>query len=163
MGFPATSTKALLVPRTARLALRSPATRIAWIPIDTASVSCGAKVIGGGRCRLPAHACFVQTGPEPREGAAMPTLLATLKVKKDKIEEAKEGFRKLTAQVRANEPGTQAYVFHQRKDDPSVFVVYEKYASDEGFKPHGENLRKTPGALAGVLEGRPEITFLDEV
>jgi quinol monooxygenase YgiN len=93
----------------------------------------------------------------------MPTLLATLKVKKDKIEEAREGFRKLSAQVRANEPGTQVYVFHQRKDDPSVFVVYEKYASDEAFKTHGENLRKNPGAFAGVLEGRPELVFLEEV
>jgi quinol monooxygenase YgiN len=93
----------------------------------------------------------------------MPSVLATLKVKKDKIEEAKEGFRKLTAQVRANEPGTQAYVFHQRKDDPSVFVVYEKYASDDAFKKHGENLRAHGAVFAGVLDGRPEITFLDEL
>jgi len=93
----------------------------------------------------------------------MPSLLATLKVKKDKIEEAKEGFRKLAATVRANEPGTQAYVFHQRKDDPSVFVVYEKYANDEAFKKHGENLRAHGAVFAGVLEGRPELTFLDEV
>lgn len=93
----------------------------------------------------------------------MPTLLATLKVKKDKVEEAKEGFRKLAAQVRANEPGTQVYAFHQRKDDPSTFIVYEKYANDEAFKKHGENLRSQGAVFAGVLEGRPEITFLDEV
>ena len=93
----------------------------------------------------------------------MPSLLATLKVKKDKIEEAKEGFRKLAATVRASEPGTQAYVFHQRKDDPSVFVVYEKYANDEAFKTHGKNLASHGAVFAGVLEGRPEITFLDEL
>ena len=93
----------------------------------------------------------------------MPSVLATLKVKKDKIAEAAEGFRKLQAQVRANEPGTQAYVFHQRKDDPSVFVVYEKYASDDAFKKHGENLRAQGNVFAGILDGRPEITFLDEL
>ena len=93
----------------------------------------------------------------------MPSLLATLKVKKDKIEEAKEGFRKLAATVRANEPGTLAYVFHQRKDDPSTFVVYEKYADDAAFKKHGENLRANGAVFAGVLEGRPELTLLDEV
>jgi quinol monooxygenase YgiN len=93
----------------------------------------------------------------------VPTILATLKVKKDKIEEAKEGFRKLAALVKANEPGTQAYVFHQRKDDPSTFIVYEKYANDEAFKKHGENLRANGAVLAGVMDGRPEITFLDEV
>lgn len=93
----------------------------------------------------------------------MPTLLATLKVKKDKIEEAKEGFRKLAEKVGASEPGTQIYTFHQRKDDPSTFVVYEKYADDEAFKKHGENLRASGAVFAGVLEGRPELTFLDEV
>ena len=93
----------------------------------------------------------------------MPSVLATLKVKKDKVAEAVEGFRKLAAQVRQSEPGTLAYVFHQRKDDPSVFIVYEKYADDAAFKKHGENLRAQGAVFAGVLDGRPEITFLDEI
>ncbi|HXK24274.1 MAG TPA: antibiotic biosynthesis monooxygenase [Myxococcota bacterium] len=93
----------------------------------------------------------------------MPSILATLKVKKDKIDEAKEGFRKLAATVKANEPGTLAYVFHQRKDEPATFIVYEKYADDAAFKKHGENLRAHGAVFAGVLDGRPEITFLDEL
>jgi hypothetical protein len=34
-----------------------------------------------------------------------------------------------------------AYVFHQKKDDPAVFVAYERGESDEAFKQHGQNLR----------------------
>ena len=93
----------------------------------------------------------------------MPSVVATLKVKNDKIDEARSFLRTLAANVRANEPGTTAYVFHQRKDDPSVFVVYEKYASDEAFKKHGENLRAQGAGFAGILDGRPEIVMLDEI
>jgi quinol monooxygenase YgiN len=93
----------------------------------------------------------------------MLTAIATLRVKKDKIEEAKEAFRKLAATVRQSEPGTLAYVFHQKKDDPSVFVVYEKYENDAAFATHGQNLRTHGAALAGILEGRPEVMFLGEI
>lgn len=93
----------------------------------------------------------------------MPSVVATLRVKKDKIDEARELLRKLAANVRATEPGTQAYVFHQRKDDPSLFVAYEKYVDDAAFKKHGENLRSQGAALAPVLDGRPEVVLMDEI
>ena len=54
-----------------------------------------------------------------------------------------------------DEPGTQAYVFHQKKDDPAVFVAYEKYESDEAFKQHGQNLRAQGAGFAAVLDGAP--------
>jgi quinol monooxygenase YgiN len=93
----------------------------------------------------------------------MQTLIATLKVQNGKQEEAKTLFRELSAAVRANEPGTLAYVFHQRKDDPLTFWVYETYASEDAFKAHGANLAKWGPRFAGVLAGRPEIVFLEEV
>ena len=93
----------------------------------------------------------------------MPSVIATLKVKQDKIEEAKSFLRTLAANVKANEPGTKAYVFHQRKDDPAVFVAYEKYESEEAFKQHGQNLRASGAGFAAVLDGRPEIVLLDEI
>ena len=93
----------------------------------------------------------------------MPSVVATLRVKQDKIDEAKSFLRTLAANVRANEPGTQAYVFHQKKDDPCVFVAYEKYASEEAFKQHGQNLRAHGAGFVAVLDGRPEIVLLDEI
>ena len=93
----------------------------------------------------------------------MPSVIATLKIKQDKIEEARSFLRTLAANVKANEPGTKAYVFHQRKDDPAQFVVYEKYESDEAFKQHGQNLRAQGAGFAALLDGRPEIVMLEEI
>ncbi len=93
----------------------------------------------------------------------MPSLIATLRVKEDKVDDAKKFFRELAGEVRAAEPGTLAYVFHQKKDDPRTFVVYEKYASEEAFKTHGANLAARGSRFAGILDGRPELQMLEEI
>jgi quinol monooxygenase YgiN len=93
----------------------------------------------------------------------MPSVVATVKVKEDKIEAAKTFFKELSADTRANEPGTLAYVFHQRVDEPTVFVAYEKYADQEAFKAHSANLAAKGARFAEVLDGPPEILFLEEV
>jgi quinol monooxygenase YgiN len=93
----------------------------------------------------------------------MASVVATLKVKEDKLEEAKAFFKKLAAEVKANEPGTLAYVFHQRRDDPLTFVVYEKYESDEAFAVHSKNLGAKGADFMALLSGRPDIVMLDEI
>jgi autoinducer 2-degrading protein len=93
----------------------------------------------------------------------MPSVIATIKVKDDKVEEAKRLFTKLAAGVNADEPGTLAYIPHQRKDDPTTFVFYEKYADGAAFAAHGENLKKVGREFAGVMAGPPEIVMMDEV
>lgn len=93
----------------------------------------------------------------------MPSLIATLKVKEDKVEEAQAFLKELAAEVRASEPGTLAYVIHQQQDDPRTFVVYEKYESDEALATHGANLRAKGGAFAAILDGRPAISRLREI
>jgi quinol monooxygenase YgiN len=78
----------------------------------------------------------------------MPSVVATIQVKEDKIEEAKRFLKELAAETLANEAGTLAYVFHQQKEDPTKFVAYEKYQDEEAFKTHGVNLasKKFPGS-----------------
>jgi quinol monooxygenase YgiN len=93
----------------------------------------------------------------------MANVVATLKVKEDKLEEAKAFFKKLAAEVKANEPGTLVYVFHQRRDDPLTFVVYEKYESDEAFALHSKNLAAVGADFMALMSGPPEIVVLDEV
>ena len=93
----------------------------------------------------------------------MPSVFATLKVKADKVEEAKKAFAELQKFVTESEPGNLAYIFHQRKDDPTVFMAYEKYASDEAFAEHGKNLASRGGALGEILDGRPEIVIVEEI
>lgn len=93
----------------------------------------------------------------------MASVVATVKVKEDKLEEAKAFYKKLAAEVKANEPGTLAYIFHQRRDDPLTFVVYEKYESDEAFAVHSKNLGAKGADFMALLSGPPDIVMLDEV
>ena len=93
----------------------------------------------------------------------MASVVATIKVKEDKLEEAKAFFKKLAAEVKANEPGTLVYVFHQRRDDPLTFVVYEKYESDEAFALHSKNLGAKGADFAALMSGPPDIMLLEEI
>ena len=93
----------------------------------------------------------------------MPSVVATLKVKEDKIEEAKGFLTKLAAETLEKEAGTLVYTVHQRRDEPSTFVFYEKYESDEALAVHSENLKSAGAGFASILAGPPEIVFLEEV
>ncbi len=93
----------------------------------------------------------------------MPSLIATVRLKEGKVEEARSFFKELGAQVSRDEPGTLAYVIHQKKDQPQTFVVYEKYESDAAFKAHQKNLGKVAAQFGSILAGAPEIVMLEEL
>lgn len=93
----------------------------------------------------------------------MPSVIANLKVKEDKIDEAKAALKQLAEETLEAEEGTLAYTVHQRKDDPTAFVFYEKYADDEAFKIHGKNLASKGAVFAGILAGAPEVIMIEEV
>ena len=93
----------------------------------------------------------------------MPSIVATVKVKEDRLEEAKAFLNALVADVRANEPGTLAYVLHQRRDDPLTVVVYEKYEGDEALAVHSQNLGAKGADFVAVMSGAPDIVLLDEI
>jgi len=93
----------------------------------------------------------------------MSSLIATIRVHKEKIEEAKGFLKELADQVRREEPGTLAYVVHQRKDEPNAFVVYEKYESKEAFKAHQENLGQHAARFGSLLAGPPELVRVEEI
>ena len=89
--------------------------------------------------------------------------LANLKIKADKIDEAKEVLKKLSEETLAAEEGTLEYTVLQRQDDPTGFVFYERYADEEAFKIHGKNLASKGGLFAPLLDGPPEIIMLRKV
>jgi quinol monooxygenase YgiN len=93
----------------------------------------------------------------------MPSVVATIKVQEDKIEEAKTFLKQLAANTLANESGTKAYLPHQKKDDPTTFVFYEKYESDEALAIHGKNLASVGKEFGALLAGAPEIVYLEEL
>jgi len=93
----------------------------------------------------------------------MLTLVAEIKVREGKAEEAKAAFRELMAAVRASEPGTLTYTIHQHKDDPLLFLAYERYQDEGALKTHMTNLGKHGSRLAGLLDGRPKATYLVDI
>ena len=93
----------------------------------------------------------------------MPSVIANLKVKEDKVEEARLALKQLAEETLSSEEGTLVYTVHQRQDDPTAFVFYEKYESEEAFKIHGKNLASKSGVFAGLLAGAPEIIMIEEV
>lgn len=93
----------------------------------------------------------------------MPCVVATVTVKEDKLDEAKSFLKQLSADTLAKEPGTLVYTVHQKKDDPTTFVVYEKYESDAAFAQHGENLKAVGAQFAAILAGAPKIEMLEEL
>lgn len=93
----------------------------------------------------------------------MPSVIATIKVREDKIEEAKVLFAKLAANVNANEAGTLAYIPHQQSDEPTTFVFYEKYSDAAAFATHGENLKAVGREFAGVMAGPPDVVMMEEL
>jgi quinol monooxygenase YgiN len=93
----------------------------------------------------------------------MPSVVATVKVKEDKLEQAKGFLKQLAADTLAKEPGTLAYTVHQRRGEPTTFVIYEKYESDAAFAQHGQNLRAVGKDFAAILAGAPEIVMLEEM
>ena len=93
----------------------------------------------------------------------MPSVIATLRVKEEKVDEAVKFFRELQSNVKANEPGTLEYVFHQKAGEPTTFVVYEKYADAEALKTHSANLAKVGRQFGPILDGAPEIVRVDEI
>jgi len=93
----------------------------------------------------------------------MMSVVATVKVKADKLEEAKTFFKQLAADVAANEPGTLQYDICQRKDDPLTMVVIERYESEEAFGIHSKNLGAKGAEFMAVLDGPPEIVLLEAI
>lgn len=93
----------------------------------------------------------------------MPTIIATLKVQEDKVDEARTFLKDLATETLAAEPGTKTYLVHQRKDEPTTFVFFEQYESDEALALHSKNLKSAGAGFAKILAAPPDIVFLEEV
>ncbi|MFL2935467.1 MAG: putative quinol monooxygenase [Myxococcota bacterium] len=93
----------------------------------------------------------------------MPTIVANLKIKADKVDEAKDVLKKLAEETLAAEEGTLEYTVLQRQDDPTGIVFYERYADEEALKIHQKNLAPKGAIFAPLLDGPPEIIMLRKV
>jgi len=94
----------------------------------------------------------------------MIVVAATLKAVEGKGDDLEQEFRKFLPKVRT-EPGTTSYVVHRGTDDPTRFLVYEKYESGEALKHHSstEHFKEFSKAIAPLLDGRPEFGLYNEL
>jgi quinol monooxygenase YgiN len=93
------------------------------------------------------------------------TLIAKLKSKAGSEAQVEAAFRDMIPKVRANEPGTMAYVLHKGTQDPTTFVFYEVYQDQAALDAHGKtpHMAEMGGRLRGLLDGRPQIDVLTEL
>lgn len=96
----------------------------------------------------------------------MNTIIARIKIKDGKEEQALAALKKMAEGVEANEPGTLAYVIHQSKDDPSEVVFFELYKDDEASKTHreGDSMKAFQSGFADIFDvSQVKIEQLDRV
>jgi len=94
----------------------------------------------------------------------MIVITAILKAAEGKGDELEQEFKNLVPKV-LQDPGTIAYAVHRAMDDPSKFLVYEKYESVEALRAHGStpHFREFSRATASMVDGRPEIGRYQEI
>jgi quinol monooxygenase YgiN len=95
----------------------------------------------------------------------MYTVVATLKVKKGKMDEAIQILKEDIPKLLKNEPGCLAYVPHTVKGEGngSTIIMYEKYADKDAFKVHSANLMISMGRLIVLLEPQMDIKTCTEI
>jgi len=79
------------------------------------------------------------------------TLIATIKVKEGKMDEAIEVLKKVVPKIKASEPGCLEYIPHTVKGSKETIIFYEKYADDKALKEHMANLGKNMAELGPLL------------
>ena len=84
----------------------------------------------------------------------MNTVIARIKIKEGKKDEAVAALEKMAAGVSEKEPGTLAYVIHRSVDDPSEVVFFEVYSDDEASKSHttGEPMKAFQSGFADIFD-----------
>ncbi|MFX1452283.1 MAG: putative quinol monooxygenase [Promethearchaeota archaeon] len=82
------------------------------------------------------------------------TIIATLKVKEGKMEEAKEVLKEVVPKIKASEPGCLEYIPHTVKGskEKNTIVFYEKYEDEQALKTHMGNLGKNMAKFTPLLE-----------
>jgi quinol monooxygenase YgiN len=93
------------------------------------------------------------------------TIFAKLKVKAGSEAVFEAAAKEMIAAVRANEPGTTAYVLHKSNQDPTSYWFYETYVDQASVDLHGKtaHMKAFGGKIGAALDGRPEVTLATEL
>jgi quinol monooxygenase YgiN len=93
----------------------------------------------------------------------MITLIATLKVKEGKMEEAIKVLKEIVPKIKASEPGCLEYIPHTVRNDDKTIIIYEKYSDKDALKLHSANLMKNMENLFPLLEPGMDVKTCYEI
>ncbi len=90
-------------------------------------------------------------------------LIATLKVKEGKMEEAISILKEIVLKIKAGEPGCLEYIPHTVRGDEKTIIFYEKYSDKDALKLHSANLMKNMESLFPLLEPGMDVKTCSEI
>lgn len=94
------------------------------------------------------------------------TVIANLKVKAGLEDEARQALLAAVAPTRA-EPGCLAYDLHQSTTDPTEFLFYENWESEDALKAHATSTSEHRAVLreklGGLVDGPGRLTVWKRV
>jgi quinol monooxygenase YgiN len=93
----------------------------------------------------------------------MITLIATLKIKEGKVEEAVNVLKEVVPKIKASEPGCLEYIPHTVRGDENTIIIYEKYSDKDALKLHSANLMKSLEKLFPLLEPGMDVKTCYEI
>ncbi|MFZ1036471.1 MAG: putative quinol monooxygenase [Smithella sp.] len=93
----------------------------------------------------------------------MITLIATLKIKEGKTQDAINALKEIVPKIKASEPGCIEYIPHTIRGDESTIIFYEKYSDKDALKLHSANLMKNIESLLPLLEPGMDIKTCYEI
>ncbi|WP_054813779.1 putative quinol monooxygenase, partial [Nocardia arizonensis] len=88
----------------------------------------------------------------------MISVIAELTVQDGKGAEFESVVADLVEQIKANEPGNQAYQLVRSKSDPNSYRIFELYADQAALEAHGksDHFRAAGKQLATLLAAAPK-------
>jgi quinol monooxygenase YgiN len=89
-------------------------------------------------------------------------LASVFKVKEGKSDEFINLIKK-NIPVILKGPGAIAYAFHRSVQDPSTFLVYEKYEDEKAFKYHLDHFGDVIQKIEPLLKSPPEGGMYQEI
>ncbi len=94
----------------------------------------------------------------------MVAVIAKMKIKEGKMDEATELFRGLVPKV-GQEEGTVGYALCRDSRNPDLLVVIERYRDKEAIQAHSStpHFKEFSVAVAPLLDGKMDLSILEEM
>ena len=91
------------------------------------------------------------------------TLIATIKVKEGKMDDAIEVLKEIAPKIKETESGCIEYLPHTVKGSNNTIIFYEKYKDSEALKLHSANIPKSLAKLLPLLEPGMDVKTCFEI